>query len=71
MFYLKNVNNGERVLRVVMGMMALALTFMYWGQSLVAVSAGIAGAIMGMTGLIGFCPMCAIVGRKLDKGSEP
>ena len=27
------------------------------------------GAILSMTGLFGFCPMCAMVGRKLDKGA--
>lgn len=27
----------------------------------------IMGAILAMTGLMGFCPMCAMVGRKLNK----
>lgn len=67
MFYLKNVPNWERVLRIVMGLMALGFAVMGWGATM-AVGAGITGAMLSMTGLFGFCPMCALVGRKLDKG---
>lgn len=67
MFYVKNVPNWERVLRLIVGMMALAFAAMNWGSSGIAVGAGIMGAMLAMTGLIGFCPMCAMVGRKLDK----
>ncbi len=68
MFYVKNVQNWERALRVVMGLMALAFAWLNWGGSPIAVGAGIMGAVLSMTGLLGFCPMCAMVGRKLDKG---
>ena len=67
MFYVKNVPNWERVLRVVLGMMALAFAAMNWGVSGLAVGMGIMGAMLAMTGLFGFCPMCAMVGRKLQK----
>lgn len=68
MFYVKNVPNWERVLRIVMGLMALAFAGMNWGVSGLAVGMGAMGAMLAMTGLFGFCPMCAMVGRKLDKG---
>lgn len=68
MFYLKNVPNWERILRIVMGVVALVFAVMNWGASNLAVGAGIMGAMLAMTGLVGFCPMCAMVGRKLDKG---
>lgn len=67
MFYAKNVPNWERMLRIVMGVMALVFAAMHWGSSGLAVCAGIMGAMLAMTGLFGFCPMCAMVGRKLDK----
>jgi len=67
MFYVKNVPNWERVLRVIMGMIAIAFAAMNWGVSGIAVGVGIMGAMLAMTGLVGFCPMCAMVGRKLDK----
>lgn len=67
MFYVKNVPNWERALRLIMGVMALVFAAMNWGSSGLAVGAGIMGAMLAMTGLFGFCPMCAMVGRKLDK----
>lgn len=67
MFYAKNVPNWERVLRVIMGLMSLGYAVMNWGGSGLAVGLGIMGAMLAMTGLVGFCPMCAMVGRKLDK----
>lgn len=50
MFYVKNVQGWERVLRVVLGLI---------------VAAGIVAS-----GLVGFCPMCAMVGRRLDKAAK-
>lgn len=68
MFYVKNVPNWERIARIVIGLMALIFAWMNWGGSSMAVAAGVMGAVLSMTGLLGFCPMCAMVGRKLDKG---
>lgn len=66
MFYVKNVPTWERVLRVVMGVIvaaaALALLGGMWGTLVAAPAAGIVAS-----GLFGFCPMCAMVGRRLDK----
>lgn len=67
MFYVKNIPNWERILRIVMGIMGLVFAAMNWGTSNLAAGAGIAGAILSMTGLAGFCPMCAMVGSKLIK----
>jgi fatty acid desaturase len=68
MFYAKNVPAWERTLRIAMGLIALAFAAFSWGSPL-AVVVGLAGATLSMTGLAGFCPMCALVGRKLDKGA--
>ena len=67
MFYVKNVPTWERVARIIMGLMALGFAVMNWGGSPLAIGAGVMGAVLSMTGLFGFCPMCAMVGRKLDK----
>lgn len=69
MFYTKNVPGWERALRIVMGMMGLGFAYLNWGESALAVGMGIMGAMLAMTGLMGFCPMCAMVGRKLNKGN--
>lgn len=67
MFYMKNVPGWERALRVLLGMMALAFAYQNWGESNFGVGMGVAGAMLALTGLMGYCPMCAMAGRKLDK----
>jgi len=64
MVYVKNVPNGERVLRILLGAGAAgAGVVMVGGMAgwLIAASAG--GLVL--SGLFGFCPACAMVGRKL------
>ena len=64
MWYVKNVPNGERVLRVLIGLvgagLSLALLPGPWSWLGVASAAG-----LSVSGLLGFCPACAMVGRKL------
>ncbi|MFJ3055212.1 DUF2892 domain-containing protein [Herbaspirillum sp. NPDC087042] len=71
MFYMKNVPTGERILRVLIGVVALAVAALNWGGSVLAIGAGVVGVMLAMSGLVGFCPMCALVGRKLDKERQP
>nr|WP_198982296.1 DUF2892 domain-containing protein [Herbaspirillum sp. ASV7] len=71
MFYMKNVPTAERILRVFIGAVALAVAALNWGGSALAIGAGVVGAMLAMSGLVGFCPMCALVGRKLDKERQP
>ncbi|MES2583147.1 MAG: DUF2892 domain-containing protein [Pseudomonadota bacterium] len=65
-FYVKNVPGWERVLRIVAGSVVAAFALYSFagpmGWLLAASAAGIA-----ISGLVGFCPMCAMVGRRLDK----
>jgi hypothetical protein len=64
MWYVKNVPNGERVLRVLAGVAGagLAMTSLpgHWGWLGAAAAAGLV-----LSGLVGFCPACAMLGRKL------
>lgn len=64
MFYVKNVPVWERVVRVAAGLIALVFMVVNWGSPWM-MGAGVAGAMLSLTGLVGFCPMCALVGRKL------
>jgi len=68
MLYVKNVPGWERVLRLVLGAGALVFTAMSWRSSSLAAGLALAGAMVAVTGLVGFCPMCALVGRRLDQG---
>ena len=69
MFYVKNVPTWERVLRVLVSIFALYYAYQNWGQSNLGIAMGVVGAILAMSGLMGYCPMCAMVGRKLDKAN--
>jgi len=69
MFYIKNVPTWERVLRVIAGLAAVAWAVLavdgLWGAVAALSAAGIV-----LSGLFGFCPACAMVGRKLDKAKR-
>lgn len=64
MWYVKNVPVWERVMRVAAGLIALGVMVVNWGSPWM-VAAGVGGVMLSLTGLVGFCPMCALVGRKL------
>ena len=65
MFYLKrNVPGWERAVRVALGLAVAAMAGAFAPAPL-GMWVGIAGGLtFAITGLFGFCPMCAMVGRK-------
>jgi len=65
MFYRKNLPGWERAVRAIggVGMIAYGLIGMS-GTTAGYVIAG-AGVVTIATGFFGFCPMCAMVGRRL------
>jgi hypothetical protein len=67
MFYVKNVPSGERIVRVVAGLAAVAIGLAGIGGTGGAL---LAAAGIVVSGLIGFCPACAMVGRRLDKAKK-
>ena len=64
MFFKKNLPTSERVLRVCAGLgmlgAAAALEMPQWAVWLLALS----GATSVLTALVGFCPACAMAGRR-------
>lgn len=63
MFFMKNLPIWERVLRTLAGLAAVAVG---WSLGTPYRELGLATAAgLLVTGLVGFCPMCAMVGRKL------
>lgn len=68
MLYVKNVPPFERVIRVLMGVGLLFGAVMSLGPNAKGWIVGAMGMIAAVSGLIGWCPMCAVVGRKLDTG---
>jgi len=64
-FYVKNVPGWERALRLVLGAAAAGFALYTFAGPTGWLLAGSAAGI-AVTGLVGFCPMCAMAGRRLD-----
>jgi len=65
MFYVKNLPVWERLVRI-LGAVAMALCAYHFRSGPGGVFFGITGAITLLTAVFGFCPMCALAGRRLD-----
>jgi hypothetical protein len=65
MFYRKNLPGLERAMRVMggVGMIAYGLIGMSGTTTGYLIAGG--GVLAIVTGFFGFCPMCAMVGRRL------
>ena len=66
MFYRKNVPRWERGLRALVGIATMAFGILGMQTSMVSYLIIATGLTALLTGFVGFCPMCAMVGRKLD-----
>ena len=68
MFYVKNLPTWERSLRIVAGIVVTAYALLRMGEmmSWIILAGGIGLAV---TGIFGFCPACALAGRRLEKSS--
>ena len=68
MIYVKNLPSWERGLRILAGIGLVALSLAYFGPTTTTGWAvGAAGAMAAISGLFGFCPACAMIGRKLEQ----
>jgi len=67
-FFVKNVPPAERALRIAISVAGAAAALFWlaapWSWLCAASALGFA-----LTGVVGFCPMCAMVGRRLDRTS--
>ena len=65
MLYLKNLRTWESVARVAVGAAMVAVGLLGIQGRMLAGLVAATGAVFVLTGLFGWCPMCAMVGRKL------
>ncbi|MEO5805701.1 DUF2892 domain-containing protein [Devosia sp.] len=65
MFYRKNIYAWEQWGRVVIGLAMLVWGVLPSGGGLLGYGIAAVGVFLGLTGVVGFCPACALVGRKL------
>lgn len=64
MFYRKNVGHKERIARLVAGCLMVLCGLVGLQASPLGLLVAVAGVVSTATGLFGFCPACAMVGRK-------
>ena len=65
MLYLKtNLPRWERAIRVAMGIVIAVMAYQFAATALGSwIGIGM-GIMFAVTGFVGFCPMCAMVGRR-------
>jgi hypothetical protein len=59
---LKNLPVWERVLRIAVGV--LAVGFALWQRESAGWIVAGGGAALALSGAVGYCPMCALAGRR-------
>ena len=65
MIYAKNLPTWERVVRLG-GATFMALCAWHFRSGPAGVIFGLSAGVTALTALVGFCPMCALAGRRLD-----
>ena len=65
MFYRKNLPGWERAARVIGGVAMVACGLLGLSGMPIGYLIAAAGGVTATTGFVGFCPMCAMVGRRL------
>jgi hypothetical protein len=63
MLYKKNVGTTERVIRGLAGLGMIVCGFQLFGEAPLAWVAAASGVFTIATGVVGFCPACAVAGR--------
>ena len=64
MFYRKNMGSKESWARVIGGALIVACSLTQIGLTLLGLVLAISGVLTALTGQVGFCPACAMAGRK-------
>ena len=64
----KNMGSKESWARVIGGALIVACSLTQIGLTLLGLVLAISGVLTALTGLIGFCPACAMAGRKSLEG---
>jgi hypothetical protein len=68
MFYLKrNLPGWERALRIMLGLSGACAAFLFLPAGAMMWLAVASGVGFALTGVVGFCPACALVGRRLKE----
>ncbi len=69
MLYPKNVPNWERFIRIALGIVLVAIAVFGANPPLQIGILLFTAAFVVVTGFVGWCPACALIGRKLRKAN--
>jgi hypothetical protein len=64
MYFKTNLPGWERAIRIAMGITVAGLAYLYAPTPMMSWVGIAMGVLFAGTGFIGFCPMCAMVGRR-------
>lgn len=64
MIYRKNVFAWEQILRLLAGVAMIGYGLLALGGTWLGYGLAAAGLYTGLTGVFGYCPACAMIGRK-------
>ena len=64
MLYRKNIPRPESLVRIVAGLALIAVSLAWLGVTPIGLVLAASGAVGIVTGVFGYCPACAMVGRK-------
>ncbi len=65
MLYRKNIYTWEQMLRIVGGLALTAWAVLASGGGVLAIGLAITGLGTAASGVLGWCPACAVAGRRL------
>jgi hypothetical protein len=70
LYFKQNLPTWERTVRIVAGLSIVCFAILYSTMQWMTWIAVAGGIMFAATGFVGFCPMCAMVGRK-SLGERP
>lgn len=65
MLYRKNIYAWEQMARIILSLAVIAYALIAMPAGLLSYGIALAAAGFALTGVFGWCPACAMVGRKL------
>jgi len=70
MFFQNNLPVWERLVRLVAGAAIVTCGLIGIGMNLPGITLAAIGVATGLTGIFGFCPACAMAGRRIAKRTD-
>lgn len=67
MFYRKNIGSKQKFARILGGILMILCGLLWLDATLLGILVASTGVMAVLTGIFGYCPACAMVGRQTSK----